>query len=504
MEASTSFYHINLNESLKILNNNIIANNSELNLPYAVCEIIVAICAVIGNGLVIIVFSKEKKLRRRTNYYIISLATADLLVGLFAIPFAILASIGLPQNLHACLFTVSVLVVLCTISIFCLVAVSIDRYWAILYPMGYSQNVRTKTAIGIICICWITGTLVGFLPLFGWNAGRKSNDKCIFTEVMDDNYLVFLYIATIIFPALLIAAFYAHIYRVVVKQIQQIMIMEPGKKLDKNQTSGTMLRLLGAAQKREVKATQNLSRIVIFFIMCWFPLYTINCIEAFCHNCNVNSFITDCSIILSHLNSVGNPVLYAYHLKDFRVALKNFIYHFIFWNKSTNKSTNNISVRRTSTMNNQKHPRCSLNADPIVKNPNINLILPDLPQNIDFIHKKINISVNNSITSTLNHKNDKDLFVSSNVSLDSQSSNNQSGGETSEMTTPTKLSGMELQNYKFGNITKFIDDKMDSLSTIDSLSQTDAVIVIKVEVNEETLSSRGDITENPIKMNVST
>lgn len=122
--------------------------SAELNLPYAICEVIVAACAVLGNGLVIIVFSKDRKLRRRTNYYIISLATADLLVGLFAIPFAILASIGLPTNLYACLFTVSVLVVLCTISIFCLVAVSVDRYWAILHPMGYSRNVRTKTAIG--------------------------------------------------------------------------------------------------------------------------------------------------------------------------------------------------------------------------------------------------------------------------------------------------------------------------------------------------------------------
>lgn len=120
----------------------------ELNLPYTVCEILVAICAVFGNGLVILVFGKERKLRRRTNYYIVSLAAADLLVGLFAIPFAILASIGLPTNLHACLFTVSVLVVLCTISIFCLVAVSVDRYWAILHPMGYSRTVRTKTAIG--------------------------------------------------------------------------------------------------------------------------------------------------------------------------------------------------------------------------------------------------------------------------------------------------------------------------------------------------------------------
>jgi len=121
---------------------------TELNVPYTVCEILVAICAVFGNGLVIIVFSKERRLRRRTNYYIVSLAAADLLVGLFAIPFAILASIGLPTNLHACLFTTSVLVVLCTISIFCLVAVSVDRYWAILHPMGYSRTVRTKTAIG--------------------------------------------------------------------------------------------------------------------------------------------------------------------------------------------------------------------------------------------------------------------------------------------------------------------------------------------------------------------
>ncbi|GLV32361.1 Adenosine receptor [Carabus blaptoides fortunei] len=121
---------------------------SELNIPYTVCEVLVATMAVIGNAMVIIVFRRERKLRRRTNYYIISLAMADFLVGLLGIPFAILASIGLPTNLHACLFTVSLLVVLCTISIFCLVAVSVDRYWAILHPMGYSRNVRTKTALG--------------------------------------------------------------------------------------------------------------------------------------------------------------------------------------------------------------------------------------------------------------------------------------------------------------------------------------------------------------------
>ncbi|XP_018355317.1 PREDICTED: adenosine receptor A2b-like isoform X1 [Trachymyrmex septentrionalis] len=346
---------------------------AELNLPYTVCEILVAICAVFGNGLVIIVFGKERKLRRRTNYYIVSLATADLLVGLFAIPFAILASIGLPKNLHACLFTVSVLVVLCTISIFCLVAVSVDRYWAILYPMGYSRTVRTKTAIGIICACWVAGTLVGFLPLFGWNAGEMNDHRCIFTNVMDYDYLVFLYFATIIFPALLIAAFYAHIYRVIVKQLQQIVTMDPsdsggggtvrrlgvlrlGGRLSGNhhQTTGTMLRCLGAARKREVKATQNLSRIVVFFIVCWFPLYTINCVMAFCPRCEVDDFFMKFCIILSHINSVGNPLLYAYHLKDFRIALKNFVWRLLFPHSDVKSSVISVIHDRGSFVGSQR------------------------------------------------------------------------------------------------------------------------------------------------------
>jgi adenosine receptor A2a len=64
----------------------------ELNIPYAILEALVAFFAVIGNALVIIVFYRERRLRRRTNYYIISLATADFFVGLLGIPFAILVS----------------------------------------------------------------------------------------------------------------------------------------------------------------------------------------------------------------------------------------------------------------------------------------------------------------------------------------------------------------------------------------------------------------------------
>nr|XP_023023546.1 uncharacterized protein LOC111511746 [Leptinotarsa decemlineata] len=194
---------------------------------------------------------------------------------------------------------------------------------------GRPKKGRKKISISfvtvIISICWFAGIVVGFLPLLGWHK-KPDRDYCFFLNVMQSNYLVFLYFGTIITPALLLAAFYAHIYQVVVRQLKQMVIMHPekGSSTKNNSSGGTMVRILGIQQTNEVKATQNLAIIVLFFMICWFPLYTINCIIAFKPDFHVNSNVMLSSIILSHLNSVGNPLLYACHLRDFRAAMKNF------------------------------------------------------------------------------------------------------------------------------------------------------------------------------------
>lgn len=104
--------------------------------------------------------------------------------------------------------------------------------------------------------------------------------------------------------------------------MSEVMMVEGGRRVP---GGGTMLRVLGAAQKREVKATQNLAIIVFFFIICWIPLYTINAVKAFVPELDIPNPLTYVCIIISHLNSAINPLLYAYHLKDFRAALKGLI-----------------------------------------------------------------------------------------------------------------------------------------------------------------------------------
>lgn len=119
-------------------------DNAVENLPiiYIVLEASVAIIAIFGNLLVIVVFIQDRCLRKVTNFYIISLSFADLLVGAIGIPSAILTKIGLPRSsMQLCLIMLSLLIILCTISILNLVAVSMDRYWAILHPLDYHKRI---------------------------------------------------------------------------------------------------------------------------------------------------------------------------------------------------------------------------------------------------------------------------------------------------------------------------------------------------------------------------
>ncbi|XP_022242408.1 adenosine receptor A1-like [Limulus polyphemus] len=192
---------------------------SQLPIMYTVFEMIVAVFAVIGNLVVMVAFGLDRRVRKVTNYYILSLAMADFLVGLVGVPSAILTKLGLPEgNFSGCMTMLSLLVVLCTISILNLLAVSVDRYWAVLRPFSYQQIMTGRTVAIIVLVCWVLGSTIGFFPLFGWNSGPEPSGRCFFTQVMSYDFLVFLYFVTIIYPTLLMVFFYGKIYLVVLKQ----------------------------------------------------------------------------------------------------------------------------------------------------------------------------------------------------------------------------------------------------------------------------------------------
>lgn len=114
---------------------------------------------IVGNTLVITVIGKIKSRRSRstTNIFILNLSIADLTFLLFCVPFQ--ATIySLPEWIFGafmCKFVHYFVTVSMLVSIFTLVAMSIDRYIAVVHSKK-SPCIRNKrNALIGVCIIWV-------------------------------------------------------------------------------------------------------------------------------------------------------------------------------------------------------------------------------------------------------------------------------------------------------------------------------------------------------------
>lgn len=108
---------------------------AEMNSLYIVIEVVIAVLSISGNVLVCWAVAINTTLKNATNYFLVSLAVADILVGCLAIPFAITISIGIQLDFYGCLFLACFVLVLTQSSIFSLLAIAIDRYLAVKIPL---------------------------------------------------------------------------------------------------------------------------------------------------------------------------------------------------------------------------------------------------------------------------------------------------------------------------------------------------------------------------------
>lgn len=296
---------------------------------YIVLELLIAGFSVLGNVLVCWAVGLNSNLQSITNFFVVSLAVADIAVGVLAIPFSIVISIGFCTNFYGCLFIVCFVLVLTQSSIFSLLAIAIDRYIAIKLPLRYNSLVTGERARGIIALCWVLSIIIGLTPMMGWNNLLEINKikcnssllntsnlvKCEFEKVMRMDYMVYFnFFVCVLIPLLLMLAIYLCIFMVARRQLK---VME-GKVFHGEKSNSTL--------QKEVQAAKSLAIIVGLFAACWLPLHIINCYHYFCPKCDrAPAWIMFVAIILSHTNSVINPFIYAYRIREFRRTFRKII-----------------------------------------------------------------------------------------------------------------------------------------------------------------------------------
>ncbi|XP_054086329.1 dopamine D2-like receptor isoform X2 [Zeugodacus cucurbitae] len=126
------------------------------------CVIFFIFAGGLGNMLVCLAVARDKKLQNVTNYFLFSLAIADLLVSLFVMPLgAIPAFLGYwPLGFVWCNIYVTCDVLACSSSILHMCFISLGRYLGIRNPLG-TRHRSTKRLAGIkIAIVWVMAMIV--------------------------------------------------------------------------------------------------------------------------------------------------------------------------------------------------------------------------------------------------------------------------------------------------------------------------------------------------------
>ncbi|XP_037946085.1 octopamine receptor Oamb isoform X1 [Teleopsis dalmanni] len=145
-----------------------------------------------GNCLVIAAVFCSNKLRSVTNFFIVNLAVADLLVGLAVLPFSAtweVFKVWIFGDVW-CRIWLAVDVWMCTASILNLCAISLDRYVAVTRPVNYPTIMSTKKAKSLIAGIWVLSFVICFPPLVGWK-DQKPSQPILATYTQGNNTLYY-------------------------------------------------------------------------------------------------------------------------------------------------------------------------------------------------------------------------------------------------------------------------------------------------------------------------
>ncbi|XP_033028287.1 D(2) dopamine receptor isoform X2 [Lacerta agilis] len=187
---------------------------------YAMLLTLLIFVIVFGNVLVCMAVSREKALQTTTNYLIVSLAVADLLVATLVMPWGVyLEVVGEWRfsRIHCDIF-VTLDVMMCTASILNLCAISIDRYTAVAMPMLYNTRYSSKRRVTVmIAVVWVLSFAVSCPLLFGLNNTKKN--ECF---IANPAFVVYSSIVSFYVPFIVTLLVYVQIYIVLRKRRKRV------------------------------------------------------------------------------------------------------------------------------------------------------------------------------------------------------------------------------------------------------------------------------------------
>nr|QSG30390.1 cholecystokinin receptor [Rapana venosa] len=179
--------------------------------------ILIFLLSVLGNVLVMVTLIQNKKMRTVTNVFLLNLAVSDLLLAVFCMPFTIIPI--LMQNFvfgaAMCVMIRYLQGVSVSVSCFTLVAISLERYFAICRPLQSRSWQTLNHAYRCIAVCW-TLAAVFMIPLAVYHQLIETGPigRCVEIwrdKVWEKAYTLLINLMLLVLPLILMSVAYGNV-----------------------------------------------------------------------------------------------------------------------------------------------------------------------------------------------------------------------------------------------------------------------------------------------------
>ncbi|XP_010168091.1 probable G-protein coupled receptor 19 [Antrostomus carolinensis] len=264
--------------------------------------------SVFGNSLVCLVIHRSRRTQSTTNYFVVSMACADLLLSVASAPFVLLQFTWGRWALGnvMCKLVRYVQHLVPGVQIHVLLSICMDRFYTIVYPLSF--KVSREKAKKMILASWLFDAAFAAPAFFFY--GSNSHHHCNFflpSSWAGAAYGTSRLLVGFLIPSILIVLF----YHKVIKYIWRIG------------TDGrTVRRTTNIVPRTKVKTIKMFLMLNSLFLLSWLPFYVVQLWHPQEADHRKSSLVFLAITWISFSASASKPTLYSIYNANFRRGMK--------------------------------------------------------------------------------------------------------------------------------------------------------------------------------------